>query len=90
MPTRPIDFAQQLSRMRRDYGVGVQILRDLGLRKLRLLTNHPKHLTALSGFGIEVVEQLFFAKHVDKLSDTEMVVLRDNKGHLDLEISPLP
>lgn len=43
---------------RRDYGVGVQILRDLGLRKLRLLTNHPKHLTALSGFGIEVVEQI--------------------------------
>ena len=40
--------------------------------------------------GIEVVEQLFFAKHVDKLSDTEMIVLRDNKGHLDLEISPLP
>ena len=40
--------------------------------------------------GIEVVEQLFFAKHVDKLSDTEMVILRDNKGHLDLEISPLP
>jgi hypothetical protein len=40
--------------------------------------------------GIEVVEQLFFAKHVAKLSDSEMVVLRDNKGHLDLEISPLP
>jgi hypothetical protein len=40
--------------------------------------------------GIEVVEQLFFAKHVDKLSDTEMVILRVNKGHLDLEISPLP
>ena len=40
--------------------------------------------------GIEVVDQLYFAKHVDKLSDTEMVILRDNKGHLDLEISPLP
>ncbi|MCH2124469.1 MAG: hypothetical protein MK165_06745 [Pirellulaceae bacterium] len=40
--------------------------------------------------GIEVVEQLFFAKHVDKLSETEMLVLRDNQGHLDLEISLLP
>jgi hypothetical protein len=40
--------------------------------------------------GIEVVEELFFAKHVDKLNDNEMVVLRDNKGHLDLEISKLP
>ena len=39
-----------------EYGIGSQILRDLGLRKLRLLTNHPFHPTALSGFGLEIVE----------------------------------
>ena len=42
----------------RDFGTGVQILRDLGLRKLRILTNHPKTLRGLSGFGLEVVEQV--------------------------------
>ena len=43
---------------RRDYGTGIQIIRDLGLRKLKLLTNHPKHLTALHGFGIDIAEQV--------------------------------
>lgn len=39
-------------------GIGAQILRDLGLRKIRLLTNHPRKIVALEGFGVEVVEQL--------------------------------
>ena len=43
---------------RRDYGTGIQIICDLGLRKLKLLTNHPKHLTALHGFGIDIAEQV--------------------------------
>ena len=43
---------------RRDYGTGIQIIRDLGLKKLKLLTNHPKHLTALHGFGIDIEEQI--------------------------------
>jgi len=43
---------------RRDYGIGVQIIRDLGLKKLKLLTNHPKRLTALHGFGIDIAEQI--------------------------------
>lgn len=43
---------------RRDYGVGVQIIRDLGLKKLKLLTNHPKHLTALHGFGVDIDSQM--------------------------------
>jgi len=38
------------------YGIGSQILRDLGIRKMRLLTNHPHHPTALSGFGLEISE----------------------------------
>lgn len=43
---------------RRDYGTGVQIIRDLGLKNLKLLTNHPKHLTALHGFGIDIAEEI--------------------------------
>jgi 3,4-dihydroxy 2-butanone 4-phosphate synthase / GTP cyclohydrolase II len=42
----------------REVGTGSQILRDLGLRQLRLLTNHPKTLPALHGFGLEVTEQV--------------------------------
>jgi 3,4-dihydroxy 2-butanone 4-phosphate synthase/GTP cyclohydrolase II len=42
----------------REYGVGSQILRDLGLSKLRLLTNHPKAMPGLEAFGLEVVEQV--------------------------------
>jgi 3,4-dihydroxy 2-butanone 4-phosphate synthase/GTP cyclohydrolase II len=38
-------------------GIGAQILSDLGLRRIRLLTNHPRKIVALEGFGIEIVEQ---------------------------------
>lgn len=43
---------------KRDFGIGVQILLDLGLSKVRILTNHPKTLPGLSAFGLEVVEQV--------------------------------
>ena len=43
---------------RRDYGVGAQILRNLGLKKLRILTNNPKKVNRLEVYGIEVVEQV--------------------------------
>ena len=43
---------------RRDYGVGAQILRELGLTKLRILTNNPKKVSRLEVYGLEVVEQL--------------------------------
>jgi 3,4-dihydroxy 2-butanone 4-phosphate synthase/GTP cyclohydrolase II len=42
----------------RDFGIGSQILRDLGLRRLRILTNRPKRLRGLSGFGLEICEQV--------------------------------
>jgi 3,4-dihydroxy 2-butanone 4-phosphate synthase / GTP cyclohydrolase II len=42
----------------RDYGIGAQILRDLGIVKLRLLTNNPRKVVGLAGYGIEIVERL--------------------------------
>jgi 3,4-dihydroxy 2-butanone 4-phosphate synthase/GTP cyclohydrolase II len=45
-------------RILRQVGLGGQIISDLGIRKIRLLTNHPKHVPALQGFGIEIVESL--------------------------------
>lgn len=42
----------------REFGIGGQILRDLGLRKLRVLSDHPKAMPGLHGFGLEIVEQV--------------------------------
>lgn len=42
----------------RDYGTGAQILHDLGIRRIKLLTNHPKKIVGLEGYGLEIVEQV--------------------------------
>jgi 3,4-dihydroxy 2-butanone 4-phosphate synthase/GTP cyclohydrolase II len=42
----------------REFGVGAQILVDLGLQKIRLLTNNPRKIAGLHGFGLEVVERV--------------------------------
>ena len=42
----------------RDYGIGCQILRDLGVKKMRLMTNNPSKYVALDGFGLEIVERV--------------------------------
>jgi 3,4-dihydroxy 2-butanone 4-phosphate synthase/GTP cyclohydrolase II len=43
---------------KRDYGIGSQILRDLGLRKIRILTNNPKKIYGLDGYGLSIVEEV--------------------------------
>ena len=42
----------------RDYGIGVQILRELGVRSMRLLSNNPRKLVAIEGYGLSVTEWL--------------------------------
>ena len=42
----------------RDYGLGAQVLVDLGVRKIRLLTNNPKKIAGLEGYGLEIVEHV--------------------------------
>jgi len=42
----------------RDYGIGAQILRDLGVRKMRMMTNNPKKIVGLEGYGLRIVEQV--------------------------------
>lgn len=66
----------------RDYGIGAQILKDLGLRRIRLLTNNPRKIVGISGFGLEVVERIPI--EVDPL-DSNIKYLRTKKikmGHL--------
>ncbi len=45
-------------RTQREIGIGAQILSDLNLKRIRLLTNHPRKVAGLEGFGIEIVEQV--------------------------------
>lgn len=54
----PSSIAGQSSPVMREFGIGSQILRDLGLRKLRLLTNSRKNIPNLDAFGLEIVEQI--------------------------------
>jgi 3,4-dihydroxy 2-butanone 4-phosphate synthase/GTP cyclohydrolase II len=49
---------QRARRTLRQIGLGSQILSDLGIQRIRLLTNTPTHIPALQGFGIEIVEQV--------------------------------
>ncbi len=66
----------------RDYGIGAQILRDIGLHKLRLLTNNPKKIIGLDGYGLEIVDRvhLEMAAHEDNIA--YLTTKRDKMGHL--------
>ncbi len=66
----------------RDYGIGAQILRDLGLRRLKLLTNNPKKIIALDGYGLEVSErvQLQVSAHEENIA--YLTAKRDKMGHM--------
>ena len=55
-PLPEVDSASEIAQ--RDYGVGAQILRDLNVRKIRLLTNHPRRRVGMLGFGLELVENV--------------------------------
>lgn len=60
-PHPQLDAAQDAgsnSRLQHRVGIGAQVLKDLGVRKIRLLTNRPRRVAGLEGFGIEIVEQL--------------------------------
>ena len=65
----------------RDYGVGAQILRNLGVTKMRLLTNNPVKRVGLEGFGLEVVEILPVEIEPNKYNQKYLKTKRDRMGH---------
>ena len=71
----------------RDYGIGAQILCDLGLSSIRLLTNNPRKYIGLRGFGLDVVERVPIVVRPGKKNVRYLVTKRDRLGHLlgDLE-----
>lgn len=68
----------------RDYGVGIQILKDLGLRDIRLLTNNPKKTEAfnLRGFDLTVVDQVPIISEANEHNANYLATKRDKMGHL--------
>ena len=67
---------------KRDYGVGSQILYDLGVRKIRLLTNNPKKIYGLEGFGLEVVERVPIRVPSNRHNERYLKTKKDKLGHL--------
>ena len=66
----------------RHYGVGAQILQDLGVRKLRLLTNNPRKVVGLTGFDLEIVERVPVEASVNDENRTYLRTKRARMGHI--------
>ena len=66
----------------REYGIGAQILADLGIKKIRLLTNNPKKIVGLEGYGLEVVERVPIRVKPNKHNKNYLKTKREKLGHL--------
>ena len=66
----------------REYGLGAQILADLGLKTIRLLTNNPRKIVGLEGYGLEIVEQVPIKVNPNPHNSRYLKTKRDKMGHL--------
>ena len=66
----------------REYGLGAQILTDLGLKTIRLLTNNPKKVVGLEGYGLQIVEQVPIQVKPNPHNASYLKTKRDKLGHL--------
>ncbi len=66
----------------RDYGIGAQILLDLGIKSMRIMTNNPKKIVGLEGYGLSVTEQVAISIHPNRHNRDYLEVKRQKLGHL--------
>jgi 3,4-dihydroxy 2-butanone 4-phosphate synthase/GTP cyclohydrolase II len=66
----------------RDYGIGAQILADLGISKIRLITNNPKKVIGLEGYGLEIVERVPIEVSLTRENAFYMQTKKDKMGHI--------
>jgi 3,4-dihydroxy 2-butanone 4-phosphate synthase / GTP cyclohydrolase II len=71
---------------KRDYGVGAQIIRDLGLRKLRILTNNPKKVSRLEVYGLQIIEQVPICIPPNEINRAYLRAKKEKMGHLLTEL----
>lgn len=82
MDTVDANLALGLPTDARDYGLGAQVLVDLGVRRMRLMTNNPQKYAALDGYGLEVVERVPLVEPPTRYSERYLETKRDRMGHL--------
>jgi 3,4-dihydroxy 2-butanone 4-phosphate synthase/GTP cyclohydrolase II len=66
----------------REYGIGAQILYDLGVRKMRLLTNNPTKRVGLASFGLEIVERVPIVVEPNEVNRRYLETKKQKMGHL--------
>ncbi len=66
----------------RDYGIGAQILQDLGVKQMRLMTNNPKKIVGLEGYGLEIVERVPIEIPANPVNQLYLDTKRDKMGHM--------
>ena len=66
----------------RDYGIGSQILRFLGVKRMRLMTNNPKKIVGLEGYGLEITEQVSIRVKANPHNQRYLDTKRTKLGHL--------
>lgn len=66
----------------RDYGIGAQILMDLGVQQLRVLTNNPKKIIGLDGFPLEIVDRVAIRVQPNQHNEAYLETKRDKMGHM--------
>ena len=66
----------------RDYGIGAQILKELGIRQIKLLTNNPRKIKGLEGYGLEIVERIPIQMPATKDNDKYLHTKQEKLGHL--------
>jgi 3,4-dihydroxy 2-butanone 4-phosphate synthase / GTP cyclohydrolase II len=66
----------------REYGLGAQILADLGLKTIRIMTNNPRKIVGLEGYGLKIVEQVPIRMKPNKHNERYLSTKRDKLGHL--------
>ena len=66
----------------RDYGTGAQILKDLGLKKIKLMTNNPKKIIGLEGYELEIVERIPIEIPPNEVNANYLRIKKDKMGHL--------
>jgi 3,4-dihydroxy 2-butanone 4-phosphate synthase/GTP cyclohydrolase II len=69
----------------RDYGIGAQILVDLGIKKIRLLTNNPRKIIGLEGYGLKIVERISLEIEPNSVNRRYLETKRDKLHHLLLQ-----